>query len=85
MDDNTNHIIPHKIKQMEQVVIKAINQTKIKDPLLTGIEVQDYLKKSAKWVDIHKHDIGCSKVGGEWRFRLSDIEEYANQSYHKNN
>lgn len=85
MEDNTHHIILNRIEKMQQVMVKAISQAKVKDPLLTSIEVQEYLKKGSTWVDAHKHDIGCSKVGGEWRFRLSDVEEFANQSYHKNN
>lgn len=84
MEDQSLHIILNRIEKMQMATTKAIGQVKVKDPLLTSIEVQDYLKKGSTWVDAHKHDIGCSKVGGEWRFRLSDVEAYINSTYQKN-
>lgn len=84
MEDQSLHIILNRIEKMQMATTKAIGQAKVKDPLLTTIEVQEYLKKGSTWVDAHKHDIGCSKVGGEWRFRLSDVEAYINSTYQKN-
>lgn len=55
------------------------------DPLLTSQEVQEYLKKGSTWVDANKHEIGCSRIGGEWRFRKSIIDQYIQSTYHKNN
>lgn len=64
-------------------LILSLSKQPVKDPLMTSKEVQEYLKKGSTWVDDNKHKIGCSKIGGEWRFRKSIVDEFVNQTYHK--
>ncbi|QIL40992.1 helix-turn-helix domain-containing protein [Pedobacter sp. HDW13] len=71
------------IENLEQLVIKMADKVKQSDPLMDSIEVQQYLKKGSTWVDNNKHKIGCSKVGGEWRFRKSVVDAYVQSTFHK--
>lgn len=71
------------LAEMKEIFLKIATKAKQEDPLLTIQELQEYLKKGASWVDQNKHKIGCSRVGGEWRFRKSIVDEYINKTYHK--
>lgn len=77
--------LENKVDKFDKSIATLLSNAKIKDVLLTTKETQAYLKKGPKWLDENKHNIGCSKVGGEWRFKMSDIEEYIQSTYHKNN
>lgn len=71
------------MQSMKALLSKIASGAKDHDPIMTSKEVQEYLKKGATWVDENKHKIGCSKVGGEWRFRKSVVDEFINQTYHR--
>lgn len=60
----------------------AANAVK-KDPLYDLNQAAEILGKSYPWIFQHKHKIGCSKVGGEWKIKHSSIDNYINQSFHK--
>lgn len=72
----------NELLDMKKILL-GLSQAPVKDPLMTSKEVQDYLQKGSTWVDDNKHKIGCSKIGGEWRFRKSKVDEFINQTYHK--
>jgi len=73
------------IKNLNKLIIDLAKKVKIDDPLLTSVEVQEYLQKGSTWLDANKHKIGCSKIGGEWRFRKSEVDNYINNYHHKDN
>ena len=75
-----------RFEKLEQSILeltKIINQLKAKDPLFTSKDVQEYLNKGSTWVDSNKHKIGCSRIGGEWSFRKSDVDAYWMIRFHK--
>lgn len=75
-----------RFEKLEQSIIeltKIIKQLKIKDPLMTSKDVQEYLNKGSTWVDANKHKIGCSRIGGEWSFRKSDVDAYWHSHFHR--
>lgn len=73
------------ITELTKLVKQLAKRAVVNDPLLTSQEVQEYLKKGSTWVDANKHKIGCSRIGGEWRFRKSIVDQFINNSYHKDN
>lgn len=54
-----------------------------KKTYMSLMEVSEYIGFSEKWVRDHKHDIGCSKVGGDYRFKRSDVDYYVSLNYFK--
>ena len=73
------------IATLKDIFLNVTKELKNNDPLMTTVELMDYLKKGSTWVDANKHKIGCSKIGGEWRFRKSVVDAYINNTYHKDN
>ena len=46
----------------------------IETELIDSRQLAHLLSVSVKWVEKHRHHIaGSMKIGGAWRFRLSDI------------
>ena len=57
----------------------SIESHYMEDVILTIEEVAQYLKVSVQTVSdwIEKGEIPCGKIGGEWRFKKSEVERWA--------
>ncbi|RQO66806.1 hypothetical protein DBR40_21895 [Pedobacter sp. KBW01] len=74
-----------KVENLQETVMQTLADiNEAKKPYLTLKEAGVLLNKSEKWMHTNKHEIGCSKTGGDWTFKRKDIEAYINQSYFKN-
>ena len=74
----------YKVEELQERVIATLDQmSEAKKPFLTLKEAGALLNKSEKWMHTNKHEIGCSKTGGDWLFRRKDIENYIDESYFK--
>lgn len=74
-----------EIASLKTIIIDMGKKSKQEDPLMDLKEVASYLKKSYIWVFNNKSKIGASRVGGDWLIRKSSVDQYINQSYHKDN
>ncbi|MFC4213498.1 hypothetical protein ACFOWA_20055 [Pedobacter lithocola] len=83
MDTTRLEKLEQSILNLENLVKQIAKANKIEDPLMTSLEVQEYLKKGGTWVDHNKHKIGCSRVGGEWRFRKSIVDAFVDKPFYK--
>ena len=67
----------------ERVEAMHLELKDTKKPYLNTKEVMEITGFSKTWLNSNKHDIGCSVVGGELRFKRKDLEEYMSQNYFK--
>ncbi|AMR32401.1 hypothetical protein A0256_13695 [Mucilaginibacter sp. PAMC 26640] len=73
-----------KITQMSaHVEAMHLELIDLKKPYMTVKEVSVYTGFSTAWVNAHKHDIGCSVVGGSLRFKRKDVEWIMQDEYFK--
>lgn len=84
VETKTLQALIFKVEELQERVMLTLEQMgEAKKPFLTLKEAGVLLNKSEKWMHINKHEIGCSKTGGDWLFRRKDIEKYIEQSYFK--
>ncbi|MFC4213497.1 hypothetical protein ACFOWA_20050 [Pedobacter lithocola] len=69
-----------EMKQMIQTLLQGAEKKDIVHSLKQAAEIMNL---SYTWIFSNKHKIGCSRVGKGWVIRQSSIENYINQSYHK--
>lgn len=73
-----------KVETLQETVMATLaDLQESKKPYLTLKEAATLLNKSEKWLHLNKHEIGCSKTGGDWLFQRKYITEYINQSHFK--
>lgn len=73
-----------KVEALEDKVMSTLEEIQeAKKPYLTLKEAGVLLNKSEKWMHTNKHEIGCSRTGGDWLFQRKHIINYINQSYFK--
>jgi excisionase family DNA binding protein len=53
------------------------------DPIYTTAGAARYLDMSPSWVRNHQREIGHFKMGGELRFRKSDLDAYLAKARHE--
>lgn len=71
------------IQNLTALVKQLANSNTSKDPMYTLKDAAAIMGKSYPWIFQHKHKIGCSKIGGEWKIKQSSIDTFFNQTYHK--
>jgi len=81
--DKLNAIIAN-MERMVAYVRDAAQETKLgKKAYLSLSETAEFTGYSVKWVRNNKDEIGCSKVGGDYRFKRTDVIEFMEQNYFK--
>lgn len=71
------------MQSMKLLLLKLTSDVKKKDRWLNLNEAAEHMGKSYPWIFKNKHKIGCSKIGGDWMIRESSLEDFFNQTYHK--
>jgi len=75
--------LQQELADMKQMLHALLNGAEKKDPAYSLKQAAEIMNMGYAWIFANKHKIGCSRVGKGWVIRQSAIENYINQSYHK--
>ncbi|RZL55159.1 MAG: DNA-binding protein [Pedobacter sp.] len=62
------------IANLEKLIIKLFEKLENEDRYMDIKEAANYLGKGYSWLYANKHNIGCARIGGEWKFKKSQID-----------